>query len=196
MQRRLIKKSELDIEIDQLEYKIQELKSNVAELRRKRPKQEVADYIFADMDGQPVALSSLFGDKSDLILIHNMGTGCSYCTMWADGFKGLMPHLLSRAAFAVTSPDPPEVQKQFAQSRDWRFPLYSIIETSFAEDMAFLDDKGEMVPGFSIFEKQSDGTILRRARGEFGPGDDYCSVWHLFALLPEGADDWEPKLSY
>lgn len=195
MQRRLIK-SELDAEIDKLEYKIQELKSNVAELRRKRPKQEVTDYLFTDMDGQQAALSSLFGDKSDLILIHNMGTGCSYCTLWADGFKGLLPHLLSRAAFAITSPDLPEVQKQFAQSRGWQFPIYSVSGTSFVEDMAFLDDKHELVPGFSIFEKQPDGAILRCARGEFGPGDDYCSVWHLFALLPGGAADWEPKLSY
>jgi len=29
-----------------------------------------------------------------------------------------------------------------------------------------------------------------------GPGDDFCSVWHLFNLLPEGPDGWEPQYKY
>lgn len=191
------KKSELDGKIDELEYKIQDLKRRVAELRRKRPKPQVADYPFTDWNGEQATLSSLFGDKEHLILIHNMGKDCSYCTMWADGFNGLLPHLQSRAAFVVTSPDPPEVQKELALSRGWRFPMYCVgAESGFIADMAFMQGKSELTPGLSIFEKQPDGSILHVARSEFGPGDDYCPVWHLFALLPGGVSDWEPKFSY
>ena len=40
-----------------------------------------------------------------------MGRGCSYCTLWADGFNGLRHHFEDRAAFVVVSPDTPEQQK-------------------------------------------------------------------------------------
>jgi DNA-binding transcriptional ArsR family regulator len=30
----------------------------------------------------------------------------------------------------------------------------------------------------------------------FSPGDDFCTVWHLFDLLPGGAGDWFPKIQY
>jgi predicted dithiol-disulfide oxidoreductase (DUF899 family) len=71
---------------------------------------EVADYVLAGWDG-PVRLSELFGDKRDLILIHNMGTGCTSCTMWADGFNGVYQHLAARAAFVVASPNPVEAEE-------------------------------------------------------------------------------------
>ena len=28
-----------------------------------------------------------------LLMIHNMGEACRYCTLWADGFNGFLPHL-------------------------------------------------------------------------------------------------------
>jgi predicted dithiol-disulfide oxidoreductase (DUF899 family) len=83
--------------------------------------EEVSDYTFATADGT-VRLSALFSGNRDLIVIHNMGTTCPYCTLWADGFNGISDHLASRAAFVVSSPDRPEVQKKFAAGRGWRFP--------------------------------------------------------------------------
>jgi hypothetical protein len=26
----------------------------------------------------------------------------------------------------------------------------------------------------------------------FEPGDDFCALWHVFDLIPEGADGWRP----
>jgi hypothetical protein len=34
------------------------------------------------------------------------------------------------------------------------------------------------------------------ARDFFGPGDLYCSAWHLFGLLKDDEDGWEPKMVY
>jgi len=49
-------------------------------------------------DFESVALSSLFGDHRDIIVVHNMGQSCRYCTMWADRFNGLYPYLANRSA--------------------------------------------------------------------------------------------------
>jgi predicted dithiol-disulfide oxidoreductase (DUF899 family) len=189
-------KTETDKQVDELEYQIQDLKRKVAELRRQRPREEVKDYELLDSEGRETSLSSLFGDQDRLILVHNMGRSCSYCTMWADGFTGLLPHLTSRAAFVLTSPDKPEAQKDFARSRGWNFPVYSAAGTSFIDDMGFYHETEGLMPGVSVFTKEANGKLYRVSRAEFGPGDDFCAVWHFFDLLPEGIDDWHPKLKY
>ena len=189
-------KTEIDRQIDELEYQLQDLKRKVAELRRERPREEIRDYRLLDSEGRGASLSSLFGDQDRLILIHNMGRDCSYCTMWADGFTGLLPHLNSRAAFVLTSPDRPEAQKDFVQSREWNFPVYSTAGTSFTADMGFDDEREGLMPGVSVFTKEANGKMYRVGRAEIGPGDNFCAVWHFFDLLPEGIDGWEPQFSY
>jgi predicted dithiol-disulfide oxidoreductase (DUF899 family) len=189
-------KSQADREIDQLEYQIQDMKRRIAELRRLRSPERVADCRFLDGTGRERPLSSLFDGKKRLILIHNMGHGCAYCTMWADGFTGLLPHLESRAAFVLTSPDPPEVLGDFARSRGWTFPVVSTAGRTFADDMGFVDPAEGLMPGVSAFERDGEGTIYRVGRAEFGPGDVFCAVWHFFELFPGGADGWEPQFSY
>jgi predicted dithiol-disulfide oxidoreductase (DUF899 family) len=179
-----------------------ELQLEMRALQAKIEPQEVRDYVLDGWDG-PVRLSELFGDKRDLILIHNMGTGCSSCTMWADGFNGVYDHLASRAAFVVTSPNPVEVQKKFAASRGWRFPMISHAGTSFAEDMGyrrrgehpFDDSLGGWNPGVSVFRREGD-RILRVSDAELGPGDGFCVVYSLFDLVPGSDLNWSPKRSY
>lgn len=189
-------KTKIDRQIDELDYQLQDLKRKLAELRRQRPREEIKDYRLLDSEGRGAPLSSLFGDQNRLILVHNMVRGCSYCTMWADGFTGLLPHLNSRAAFALASPDKPESQKEFVRSRGWNFPVYSTAGTSFTADMGFDDEKEGLMPGISVFTKETDGKMYRVSRAEIGPGDNFCAVWHFFDLLPEGIDGWEPRLSY
>lgn len=87
--------------------------------------EQVKNYEFLGQQNQKIRLSELFGNKKDLILIHNMGNSCPYCTMWADGFNGLLQHLQDRAAFVVSSPDDPMTQKDFASSRGWKFKMIS-----------------------------------------------------------------------
>ena len=116
-------------------------RGEIAELRRKMREAQasvepepVRDYEFATIEG-PLRLSQLFGEKRDLFVIHNMGRSCPHCTLWADGFNGLYPHIADRAAFVVASPDPPDVQRGFATNRGWRFPMVSHQGTNFAADM-------------------------------------------------------------
>jgi predicted dithiol-disulfide oxidoreductase (DUF899 family) len=155
--------------------------------------EEVADYGFAGADG-PVRLSQLFGDKDTLFVIHNMGRSCPNCTMWADGFNGVLAHLESRAAFVVISPDDPATQAAFAASRGWRFRMVSHQGTDFAADMGYRGDKG-WLPGVSVLRKEGD-RILRVSDQGLSPGDDLCSVWHLFDMIPEGRAGWRAKFTY
>jgi peroxiredoxin len=93
---------------------IAELRNKMRETRAAAEPEEVADYLFTNSAGS-VRLSELFRGKSDLIVIHNMGSACPYCTLWADGLNGVYEHLASRAAFVVSSPDKPAVQKSFCR---------------------------------------------------------------------------------
>jgi hypothetical protein len=43
--------------------------------------------------------------------------------------------------------------------------------------------------------RQNEG-IVRVSDAPFSPGDDFCSVWHFFDLIPEGAAGWQPKYKY
>jgi len=152
------------------------------------------NYTFLDSDNQKISLSQLFQEKDDLILIHNMGKSCPYCTMWADGFNGLLSHLQDRASFVVSSPDDPKIQKEFANTRGWKFKMVSTKDTSFANDMGF-EKNGMPMPGVSTFYKKDD-TITRVNKADFGPGDNFCPPWHFFDLLKDGRADWQAKFQY
>jgi predicted dithiol-disulfide oxidoreductase (DUF899 family) len=186
----------VDKEIARLQEEIEKTRQKIVKLRRERPSEPVKDYAFKTVGGKTVRLSELFRGKQDLIVVHNMGKGCNYCTLWADGFNGVANHLQDRAAFVVVSPDEPEAQKQFASSRGWSFSMCSVKGTSFTTDMNVQTTDGELYPGVSAFHKKADGTIVRVSKDFLGPGDYYCSVWHLFELLDGGAKGWEPKPKY
>jgi predicted dithiol-disulfide oxidoreductase (DUF899 family) len=169
------------------------LRDKMRALQQEVEPEEVADYEFAGPAG-PVLLSQLFGGKDTLFVIHNMGKSCPNCTMWADGFNGVLAHLENRAAFVVTSPDDPATQADFAASRGWRFRMVSHQGSDFAAAMGYRGAEG-WLPGVSVFKKDGD-RILRVSDQRFGPGDDLCSVWHFFDMIPEGPAGWRAKFSY
>ena len=179
--------------LDNYRRQIAAIRARMRETQAEVEPQEVSDYELQTPAG-PVRLSQLFGDHEHLIVIHNMGKSCPACTMWADGYNGIHHHVTSRVAFVVSSPDPPEVQREFAASRGWKFPLVSHAGTTFAADLGFRRDKG-WKPGVTVFRRQGQ-KIFRVSDATFSPGDDFCTVWHLFDLLPGGPGDWRPKIRY
>lgn len=179
--------------LNALREQISELRGAMRAIQAQTEAREVPDYTF-ETAGETVQLSALFGDRDRLFVVHNMGSRCAWCTMWADGFNGLLEHLSDCAAFVVSSPDAPEKQAAFAAGRGWRFPMVSSGNNTFTADMGYKSEQGWM-PGVSVF-KREHGRILRVSDTSFGPGDDFCAVWHLLGLLPEGAGKWGPKLDY
>ena len=161
--------------------KLAEFRREIAALRdRMRALQagvepeEVPDYLLTGADG-PVRLSQLFGGKDTLIVIHNMGKTCPNCTMWADGFNGVLPHLENRAAFVVTSPDDPATQAEFAASRGWHFRMLSHQGSNFAADMGYRGEQGGWLPGISVFKRQGDKILRVSDQQGSAPATISCS---------------------
>lgn len=188
-----MKYQEVMARLAQYHLQIAEIRKKARELQANVEPQEVTDYRLASLDG-PVLLSSLFGRQETLIVIHNMGAGCRYCTLWADGFNGIYEHLRSRAAFVVVSPDRPEKQMEFAAERGWKFPMVSYEGNRFGQDMGYVTEKGPM-PGISIFTRKA-GKVMRVSNTTFSPRDDFCTAWHIFDLIPEGSAGWQPQYHY
>jgi predicted dithiol-disulfide oxidoreductase (DUF899 family) len=180
-------------EISQLENRIFELTTELNKLRRSSTGDEIRNYTFATISGE-TDLLSMFGDKATLLLIHNMGQGCRYCTLWADGFNGFLKHLESVMSVVLVSKDPPELQRQFANSRDWRFRLASHGGGEYIREQT-LTEGTENMPGAVVYERDGD-KITRKNTCVFGPGDIYCSMWSLLGLAGLSEEDWTPQYAY
>ena len=178
--------ADLEMEIFQLTQKLQEL-------RREQAPVEVPDYSFDTLEGS-VKLSELFAGRDKLLAIHNMGQGCRYCTLWADGFNGFIPHLESLMSLVLVSRDPPDVQRQFANSRGWRFNLASHGGGDYIREQTVTDGQ-DNTPGAVFYERRGP-SIFRKNACVFGPGDLYCSLWSLLGLAGLDEKDWTPQFRY
>ena len=139
-------------------------------------------------------LRELFADHDRLLAIHNMGQGCRYCTLWADGINGFLPHLESAMAVVLLSKDDPETQRRFANARGWRFRLASHGGGAYIRNETVMSGH-DNAPGAVVYEKR-DGKLFRKNAVVFGPGDRFCSAWNFLALAGRGADDWTPQFAY
>lgn len=179
--------------VQELEQQIYALKQELAQARADRAPEPVRDDFPLITSAGHTTLSDLFGDRSDLIVIHNMGGACNYCTLWADGYSGYLRHLTEKAAFVVVSPDSPENQAKLAGARGWSFTMAQDATREFTTAMGFWKEEEGWWPGCSVFHKDADGNVTRTGTTHFGPGDDFCMVWPLFEMITGGAGDWEPR---
>lgn len=189
-------KQKVEDQIRELYDEIANSRKKILDLRKALPEEIIQDYELKGADGKQFRLSELFEDNDELLVIHNMGKACVFCTMWADGINGIKGHLEDRMPFIVVSPDDPTTQKQFAESRNWEFNMASAHESSFIKDLGFQTDTGHYHPGASALMKKDDGTIVRVGKDFFGPGDFYNAAWHFYDLFPKGSDNWNPKYQY
>ena len=180
-------------EIAAVERRIGELTAELNALRRQNPPTPVPDYAFQTLDGE-TSLSQLFGEREQLLVVHNMGQGCRYCTLWADGFNGLLAHLESVLSVVLVSKDAPAVQRRFAHSRGWRFRMVSHGGGAYIQEQGVFGE-AENYPGAVVYERQG-ATILRKNACVFGPGDLYCAVWPFLGMAGLDGDDWTPQYNY
>lgn len=199
-----------------------------AQMRRALPLgRPVPDYVFregpADLsrndpgDFRDVRLSALFADgHDDLIVDHLMFAAgdenpCVMCSMWADGYSAIAPHIRQRANFVVVAKKEIGGLRAWARQRGWeRIRLLSSHDNTFNRDFRMENEDGSQNPGVSVFSRDSSGAIYHRhtigadlPRGETSPyqGDGrgidlYSPVWQLFDLLPSGRGDWYPSHGY
>ena len=179
--------------IAELEAEIAELTARLNAARRAATGRVVPDYPFRTLAGE-ARLSDLFAGHDRLLAIHNMGQGCRYCTLWADGMNGFLPHLETAMAVVLLSKDDPETQRRFANARGWRFRLASHAGGAYIREQTVMSGE-DNVPGAVVYEKK-DGALVRKNAVVFGPGDLFCSAWNFLALAGHGVDDWTPQFSY
>lgn len=180
-------------EIQQLEREITEKVGKLNELRKRATPTSVKNYEFTTLEGK-ASLLDLFAGRTRLFAIHNMGQGCRYCTIWADGLNGFLPHLESEFAVVLLSKDPPEVQRAFANSRGWRFRMASHGGGDYIREQSVVEGQDNM-PGMVCYGRKGD-EIFKMSSAAFGPGDLYCPVWHILSLAGVGEDEWTPQYAY
>ena len=180
-------------DIRDIEMQIRQLMEKLARLQKTHHGGEVNNYNFSTLKGKTTLLD-LFGEKGKLLLIHNMGQGCRYCTLWADGLNGFIPHLESTLSMVLVSKDAPNNQRKFANSRGWRFRLASHGGGEYIQEQSVIKDSNNM-PGAVVYERDGN-TIYRKNDCIFGPGDIYCSMWSLLGLAGMNESDWTPQFAY
>lgn len=57
-------------------------------------------------------------------------------------------------------------------------------------------EAGGFQPGLTAFRLDDAARIVRVSTTPMGPGDLYNAAWHMFDLLADGADGWQPKFRY
>jgi len=201
-------------ELLEAEIDLRDQVERVAALRRKLPTdREVADATFEEIrDGVrvPVRLSELFEDpEKTLVLVHFMFGGkqdkpCPMCTLWADGYDGIVPHLRQRVNFAVLVAGDVETFAEYARGRGWRnLRIVSAADSDLKRSLGFEATDGGQHPGVSVFRRLADGRVVHftsvcamLADGEFRGMDLLSPLWNFLDLTPEGRGDWMPRIEY
>ena len=173
------------------------------------------DYLFDTTNGKQT-LADLFGDKSQLIVVHFMlgpewEQGCIGCSFGADHYNGIVVHLEHHdVSFVAVSRAPLPKLEAFKQRMGWRFKWVSSYESDFNYDyhVSFTDEeiaKKEVyynyevrpidideLAGTSMFYRDSAGNIFHTystfARGSELVGGVYGYLDHL----PKGRNEIGP----
>ncbi len=207
------------------EIDLRERLEQVAEMRRKLPpcREVETDYVFEEgprdlAESEPirqVRLSELFAPGKDELIVDHLMFGedwekaCPMCSMWADTYDAAVPHLTDRANFVIVAKADIGKLRSWARGRGWtRARLLSSRHNTFNRDYLVETEKGDQLPGVSVFQRRPDGRIFHTYSIEmfFAPGEtegrdprgiDLMSpVYNLFDLLPGGRGDWYAKHSY
>ena len=168
------------------------------------------DFEFVSEQG-PARLSSLFGDKSTL-MIYSMMYGpqrkapCPMCTSF------LSPGTGPRSTFASGWRSPSPRARRLSGLIEYK-KQRGFTNLPFVSDMSgeytrtYVNPEDADVPGFSVFSRR-DGIIRHFYTGEMSGamadpgqdprgGPDLDPLWLMLDLTPEGrGTDWYPKLDY
>jgi predicted dithiol-disulfide oxidoreductase (DUF899 family) len=162
-------------------------------LRRENTPTPVKNYALETLTG-PTDLLTLFGDKEKLLMIHNMGHACRWCTSWADGLNAALPHLENSFAVVLVSKNNPPIQRQFALSRGWNFRMVSHGGGEYNQEQSVTPGEPDM-PGIVCYERQN-AQIFRKNASEFGPGDFFNPLFHVVTLAGIGLEEFTPQFTY
>jgi predicted dithiol-disulfide oxidoreductase (DUF899 family) len=203
----------LRAELLEAELALRDQIERVAALRRALPATPIEDQAFEEIrEGvrTPVLLSELFDAPAHtLVLMHFMygkkqEKPCPMCTLWADGYDGIVPHLRQRLSFAVLVAGDPGAFAEYARTRGWQnLRIVSAAGSDLKLRLGFEEAGGAQLPGASVFRRAPDGGLLHTYSvsanpkpGEFRGMDLLSPFWNFLDLTPEGRGDFMPRRSY
>lgn len=182
-------------------------------LQRSLPWERVTkDYAFDGPAGRQ-SLADLFAGRSQLVVYHFMfhpddKAGCPHCSLRADGFAGVIPHLAQRDVTMVAVSRAPYAKLlEYRQRMGWTFTWVSSggsdfnadYQASFTpEEMAakrafynytMRDPKAREREGHSIFYKDAGGAVFH-TYSCYDRGNDKLNIhYHYLDLVPKGRDE-------
>jgi predicted dithiol-disulfide oxidoreductase (DUF899 family) len=195
-------------------------RERVAALRRKLPLDtDIEDYEFHEgpvdltQEGPftAVRLSELFDDPNKPLVVYQYMYGgaqkrpCPSCTMWVDGFSGVVHHLHQNMNFAIVAQAEIRELREWARQRSWHgLRLVSSEGTAFKSVLNFQNGEGRQRPGLSVFKRSPDGSVKHFYSASAQMTDEIKTrgidllspVWHLLDITPDGRGQWDPKLKY
>lgn len=180
-------------EIAKLEKEIFDLTKKLESMRKEATPKAVPNYKFKTLTGE-TSLLEMFGNKETLFVIHNMGQGCRYCTLWGDGLNPFVSHLESTFAVAMVSKDSPELQRTFANSRGWRFSMASHGGGAYITEQSVMEGQNNF-PGIVCYVRKGN-EVFRKNSSVFGPSDQFCSIWSVVSLAGFDEESWIPQYNY
>lgn len=184
----------------------------VAEKRRTLPLggKVPQDYVFTDATGGKVALSELFADGKDTLVLYSMmfdptwTEPCPMCNSLVDALNGNARQIKQRVNLAVIAKAPIETLTAYAAKTGWNhLRILSSNENTYNLDY-FAENQDGQQPILNIFVKKADG-IYHTWGSELTfvspePGQDpraMDSIWPLYNVLdltPEGRGDFYPHI--
>jgi predicted dithiol-disulfide oxidoreductase (DUF899 family) len=146
------------------EIALKDQRESVAALRRQLPMGPpvASDYVFREgpadiLDEAPgqfkdVRLSDLFAPGKNRLIVDHMMWGatdmsaCPMCTMWADGYNAIAPHITQKANFVLVAKVEIGELREWARRRGWnKIRLLSSGQCSFNEDL-HVEREGDNIP--------------------------------------------------
>jgi predicted dithiol-disulfide oxidoreductase (DUF899 family) len=183
---------------------------DLSRLQRELPWEKVdKHYVFEGPAGQET-FADLFDGRSQLIVYHFMfhpddKAGCPHCSLRADGFAGIIPHLAQRdVTMVVVSRAPFAKLQEYRTRMGWSFKWVSSGGSHFNRDYQVSFTSEEVAAkrayynykmdnpqarereGHSIFYKDEQGTVFH-TYSCYNRGNDKLNVhYHYLDLVPKG----------
>jgi len=170
------------------------------------------EYTFDGAAGRQT-LADLFDGRSQLVVYHFMfhpddKAGCPHCSLRADGFGGIWPHLNQRDVTMVVVSSAPYPQLEAYRKRmGWTFTWVSSGGSDFNRDYYVSFTPQEMAEkrgsynytlqdpqapereGHSVFCKEASGAVFH-TYSCYHRGNDKLNIhYHYLDLVPKGRDE-------
>ena len=148
-------------------------------------------------------LSDLFEGRSQLIVYHFMfhpddKAGCPHCSLRADGFDGLGPHLNHRdVTMVVVSRAPYPKLAEYQKRMGWRFKWVSSGGSDFNFDYHVSFTPAEMAAKRAMYNYTMRDPLAREREGHsIFYKDEHGTVFHTYSCYDRGNDKLNPHYHY